>query len=99
MSENIQDKYRQVLNESKVSGDDAAVTAAVADILAKHFDENNNATKIVLWSYETCVCGAYRNRSDGWTGVDICRRFRKHISKDLVAIECLHLRKLEKDKR
>ena len=42
MSENIQDKYRQVLNESKVSGDDAAVTAAVADILAKHFDENNN---------------------------------------------------------
>ena len=49
MSENIQDKYRQVLNESKVSGDDAAVTAAVADILAKHFDENNNVDV-----YKTC---------------------------------------------
>lgn len=32
-----------------------------------HFDENNNATKIELWSYETRVCGAYRNRNDGWT--------------------------------
>lgn len=32
-----------------------------------HFDENNNATNIQLWSYETCVCGAYRNRNDGWT--------------------------------
>lgn len=49
MSENIQDKYRQVLNESKVSGDDAAVTAAVVDILAKHFDENNNVDV-----YKTC---------------------------------------------
>ena len=49
MSENIQDKYRQVRNESKVSGDDAAVTAAVADILAKHFDENNNVDV-----YKTC---------------------------------------------
>ena len=49
MSENIQDKYRKVLNESKVSGDDAAVTAAVADILAKHFDENNNVDV-----YKTC---------------------------------------------
>ena len=49
MSENIQDKYRQVLHESKVSGDDAAVTAAVADILAKHFDENNNVDV-----YKTC---------------------------------------------
>ena len=25
-----------------------------------HFDENNHATKIELWSYNTRVCGAYK---------------------------------------
>ena len=32
-----------------------------------HFDENNNASKIELWSYNTRVCGAYKNANDGWT--------------------------------
>ena len=32
-----------------------------------HFDENNHAYKIELWSYLTRVCGAYRTPNDGWT--------------------------------
>ena len=32
-----------------------------------HFDENNNASKIDLWSYNTRVCGAYKTANDGWT--------------------------------
>ena len=32
-----------------------------------HFDENNNASKIELWSYNTRVCGAYKTTYDGWT--------------------------------
>lgn len=32
-----------------------------------HFDENNLANKIELWSYSTCVCGAYRATNDVWT--------------------------------
>lgn len=36
------DKYLDVINASKVNTDDAAVSAAVAEILNKHFDENNN---------------------------------------------------------
>lgn len=32
-----------------------------------HFDENNHATKIELWSYNTRVCGAYKTENDGWT--------------------------------
>ena len=32
-----------------------------------HFDENNNASKIELWSYNTRVCGAYKTANDGWT--------------------------------
>ena len=32
-----------------------------------HFDENNNASKIELWSYNTRVCDAYRTNNDGWT--------------------------------
>lgn len=31
-----------------------------------HFDENNHANKIELWSYETRVCGAYRTPNYGW---------------------------------
>ena len=31
-----------------------------------HFDDNNRATKIELWSYSTRVCGAYLT-NDGWT--------------------------------
>ena len=31
-----------------------------------HFDENNNASKIELWSYSTRVCGAYKTANDGW---------------------------------
>ena len=27
-----------------------------------HFDENNNANKIELWSYNTRVCGAYKKK-------------------------------------
>lgn len=36
------DKYRQAINSSTVTDDDAAVAAAVKEILEKHFDENNN---------------------------------------------------------
>ena len=32
-----------------------------------HFDENNNASNIELWSYNTRVCGAYKTANDGWT--------------------------------
>ena len=32
-----------------------------------HFDENNHANKIELWSYNTRVCGAYKTANDGWT--------------------------------
>ena len=32
-----------------------------------HFDENNNARKIELWSYNTRVCGAYKTANDGWS--------------------------------
>ena len=32
-----------------------------------HFDENNNASKIELWSYNTRVCGAYKTTCDEWT--------------------------------
>lgn len=32
-----------------------------------HFDENNHAIKIELWSYNTRVCGAYKTANDGWT--------------------------------
>ena len=31
-----------------------------------HFDENNNAYKIELRSYNTRVCGAYKTVNDGW---------------------------------
>ena len=36
------DKYKQVLVESGVTGDDAVVARNVEEILAKHFGENNN---------------------------------------------------------
>ncbi len=42
MQENNQDRYLQVLNESKVTTDDNFVAADVKAILDKHFDENNN---------------------------------------------------------
>lgn len=32
-----------------------------------HFDENNHANKIELWSYDSRVCGAYKTTYDGWT--------------------------------
>ena len=31
-----------------------------------HFDENNNASKIELWSYNTRVCGAYITLYGQW---------------------------------
>ncbi len=42
MEENKQDRYLQVLKESKVTTDDNFVAADVKAILDKHFDENNN---------------------------------------------------------
>ena len=36
-----------------------------------YFDGNNRAHKIILWSYSTCVCGAYRTSDGGWTA--FCR--------------------------
>jgi deoxyribose-phosphate aldolase len=38
----MSDKYQEAISASKVTEDDAAVKAAVAEILEKHFDENNN---------------------------------------------------------
>jgi len=38
----VTDKYKQVLVESGVTGDDAVVARNVEEILAKHFGENNN---------------------------------------------------------
>jgi deoxyribose-phosphate aldolase len=38
----MSDKYQDAISASKVTEDDAAVKAAVAEILEKHFDENNN---------------------------------------------------------
>ena len=32
-----------------------------------YFDENNNVSKIELWSYSTRVCGGYKTVNDGWT--------------------------------
>jgi deoxyribose-phosphate aldolase len=37
----MSDKYQEAISASKVTEDDAAVKAAVAEILEKHFDENN----------------------------------------------------------
>ena len=42
MEANIQDKYTKVLNESTVTECDNTVAAELQEILAKHFDENNN---------------------------------------------------------
>lgn len=42
MESNIQDKYTKVLNESTVTECDNTVAAELQEILAKHFDENNN---------------------------------------------------------
>lgn len=38
-----ENKYKQVLVESNVTDNDAAVAQGVQDILSKHFDENDNA--------------------------------------------------------
>lgn len=42
MENQIEDKYRKVITESRVVDDDALVAQEVQDILSKHFDENNN---------------------------------------------------------
>lgn len=42
MESNIQDKYNKVLTESTVTECDNTVAAELQEILAKHFDENNN---------------------------------------------------------
>lgn len=42
MESNIQDKYTKVLNESTVTECDNTVAAELQELLAKHFDENNN---------------------------------------------------------
>lgn len=42
MENHVTDKYKQVLVESGVTGDDAVVARNVEEILAKHFGENNN---------------------------------------------------------
>lgn len=42
MEATIQDKYTKVLNESTVTECDNTVAAELQEILAKHFDENNN---------------------------------------------------------
>ncbi len=49
MEEHATDKYRQVLMESAVTADDAAVAQNVEEILAKHFAENDNVEV-----YKTC---------------------------------------------
>ena len=53
MEEQVPNKYKQVLVESKVTEDDAFVTKDIEAILSKHFDENN--TKDVYKLLFNCI--------------------------------------------
>ena len=62
MEEQVPNKYKQVLVESKVTEDDAFVTKDIEAILSKHFDENN--TKDVYKLLFNCIDLTALNSTD-----------------------------------
>lgn len=62
MEEQVPNKYKQVLVESKVTEDDAFVAKDIQEILSKHFDENN--TKDVYKLLFSCIDLTSLNSTD-----------------------------------